>query len=107
MALILFDKPENCLVFLTLNRPEKLNALSTALFHELSASLDAAEAGSDVRIDIVTGAGEKAFAAGRGAAYAAGARTGGAVPPLLLRGRTGGHRRLPRETRSSIQRRLT
>ena len=107
MALVLFDKPENCLVVLTLNRPEKLNALSTALFHELSAALDAAEAGPDVRIVIVTGAGEKAFACGRGAAYGGGARTGGAVPPLLLRGRTGGHRRLPREARSSIQRRLT
>ena len=31
MALVLFDKPEDGVVVLTLNRPEKLNALSTAL----------------------------------------------------------------------------
>jgi enoyl-CoA hydratase/carnithine racemase len=64
MALVLFDKPEKGVGVLTLNRPEKLNALSTALLEELSAALDVAEADPDVRIVIVTGAGEKAFAAG-------------------------------------------
>ena len=64
MALVLFDKPESGVGVLTLNRPEKLNALSTALLDELSAALDAAEADPDVRIAILTGAGEKAFAAG-------------------------------------------
>ena len=64
MALILFDKPETGVGVLTLNRPEKLNALSTALLGELSAALDAAEADPDVRVLILTGAGDKAFAAG-------------------------------------------
>jgi enoyl-CoA hydratase len=64
MALVLFDKPENGVGVLTLNRPEKLNALSTALLGELGAALDAAEADPEVRIVILTGAGEKAFAAG-------------------------------------------
>ena len=64
MALILFDKPEKGVGVLTLNRPEKLNALSTALLGELSAALDAAEADPDVRVLILTGAGDKAFAAG-------------------------------------------
>ena len=61
---ILFDKPEKGVGVLTLNRPEKLNALSTALLGEFSAALDAAEADPDVRVLILTGAGDKAFAAG-------------------------------------------
>ena len=64
MALVLFDKPENGVGVLTLNRPEKLNALSTALLDEFSAALDAAEADPEIRVVILTGAGEKAFAAG-------------------------------------------
>jgi enoyl-CoA hydratase len=64
MALVLFDKPEKGVGVLTLNRPEKLNALSTGLLGALSAALDAVEADPDVRIVILTGAGEKAFAAG-------------------------------------------
>jgi len=64
MALVLFDKPEIGVGIVTLNRPEKLNALSTALLDELSAALDDAAADPDVRIVILTGAGEKAFAAG-------------------------------------------
>jgi enoyl-CoA hydratase len=64
MALVLFDKPEKGVGVLTLNRPEKLNALSTPLLGELSAALDAAESDPDVRIVVLTGAGEKALAAG-------------------------------------------
>jgi enoyl-CoA hydratase/carnithine racemase len=64
MALVLFDKLEDGVVVLTLNRPDKLNALSTALLGELSAALDAAEADPSARIVVMTGAGEKAFAAG-------------------------------------------
>ena len=64
MALVLFDKPEDGVGVLTLHRPEKLNALSTALLHELTATLDPAEADPEVRVLILTVAGEKAFAAG-------------------------------------------
>jgi enoyl-CoA hydratase len=64
MALVLFDKPEDGVVVLTLNRPEKLNALSTDLLRELNAALDAAEADPKARIVVLTGAGDKAFAAG-------------------------------------------
>jgi enoyl-CoA hydratase len=49
---------------LTLNRPKVLNALNAALFSELDAALDALGADDAVRAVIVTGAGEKAFAAG-------------------------------------------
>jgi enoyl-CoA hydratase len=64
MALVLFDKPEDGVAVLTLNRPEKLNALSTALLRELNAALDAAEADPEARIVVLTGVGDKAFAAG-------------------------------------------
>ncbi len=49
---------------LTLNRPEKLNAISYALADALMARLDDLEADPEVRAVILTGAGEKAFSAG-------------------------------------------
>ncbi len=49
---------------LTLNRPEKLNALSTPLLEELDGALDDAEADDGVRVVVLTGAGAKAFVAG-------------------------------------------
>ena len=50
-------------LLLTLNRPEKLNALNLALAEGLVAALDAAEADDTVRAIVVTGAG-RAFSAG-------------------------------------------
>ncbi|MFO1165073.1 MAG: enoyl-CoA hydratase-related protein [Paracoccus sp. (in: a-proteobacteria)] len=49
---------------LTLNRPDKLNALSTPLVRALEAHLDAIAADRSVRAVIITGAGERAFVAG-------------------------------------------
>ncbi len=49
---------------ITLNRPEKLNALTMAMLADLDAALGAIDADNDVRVVIVTGAGEKAFSAG-------------------------------------------
>jgi enoyl-CoA hydratase len=49
---------------ITLNRPDKLNALSTTLFREFEEALTAFERDDDVRVLLVTGAGEKAFSAG-------------------------------------------
>ncbi len=49
---------------ITVNRPEKRNALNTAVRRELVDALDALRAGGDVRVLILTGAGEKAFVAG-------------------------------------------
>lgn len=49
---------------LTLNRPDKLNALSYALIDELMARLDAIEADAAVRCVVLTGAGQRAFSAG-------------------------------------------
>jgi enoyl-CoA hydratase len=48
---------------ITINRPEALNALNTAVLGELSDALAKAEADSDVYVLVITGAG-KAFVAG-------------------------------------------
>lgn len=49
---------------LTLNRPDKLNALSYGLIDRLLAHLDVVEDDPTIRVVILTGAGERAFSAG-------------------------------------------
>ena len=49
---------------LTVNRPDKLNALNAQVIGELEAAMDQLEADPSVRVLLVTGAGEKAFVAG-------------------------------------------
>lgn len=49
---------------LTLNRPERRNALSWSLISELREALAAAKADPDVRVVVLSGAGDKAFCAG-------------------------------------------
>jgi methylglutaconyl-CoA hydratase len=51
------------IVTLTLNRPDKRNAISTPMIEDLFATLGAAEADKNVRVVILTGAG-KAFCSG-------------------------------------------
>jgi enoyl-CoA hydratase len=48
----------------TLNRPKALNALNRQLLTELSAALAQLGAADDVRVVVLTGAGERAFVAG-------------------------------------------
>ena len=48
----------------TLNRPERMNALSQKLCAELPEALRAADQDPDVRVVVITGAGGKAFSAG-------------------------------------------
>jgi enoyl-CoA hydratase len=52
------------IALVTLNRPERLNALSYALIDRLMAVLDEIETDRNVRAVILTGAGERAFSAG-------------------------------------------
>ena len=47
----------------TLNRPERLNAFTTQMMHDLLALFDAVDADDDVRVVVVTGAG-RGFCAG-------------------------------------------
>lgn len=49
---------------LTLNRPERYNALGGRIVGELGAALDEIEGSGEARVLILTGAGEKAFCSG-------------------------------------------
>ena len=55
---------EGAVATVTLNRPDKLNALNQELLTELHAAMGDLDRDPDVRVAILTGAGEKAFAAG-------------------------------------------
>jgi enoyl-CoA hydratase len=48
----------------TINRPNKLNALNKATVHELHKAFDALESDLNIKVIILTGIGEKAFVAG-------------------------------------------
>ena len=61
---ILFQVEESGIAVLTVNRPQKLNALSGAVIDELSDAFGRVASDSGIRALIVTGAGEKAFVAG-------------------------------------------
>ncbi|SFN89108.1 Enoyl-CoA hydratase/carnithine racemase [Cohaesibacter marisflavi] len=60
---ILFEQ-RDAVALLTLNRPEKLNALNYATNDRLMVLLDQIEADSSIGAVILTGAGERAFSAG-------------------------------------------
>ena len=49
---------------ITINRPEKLNALGTIVHVEGVAALDSFRSDDEIRVVVITGAGEKAFVAG-------------------------------------------
>jgi len=55
---------EDRIARITINRPEKLNALSHLTIIELDAAIDDAADNQAVRVIVLTGAGDKAFVAG-------------------------------------------
>lgn len=55
---------ENGIATVTFNRPKALNALNAELLNEFSGILSSIAANEDLRVLILTGAGEKAFVAG-------------------------------------------
>ncbi|NBR51172.1 MAG: enoyl-CoA hydratase [Alphaproteobacteria bacterium] len=61
--LVLLEKADGYGV-VTLNRPKAMNALSTELRNQLAAAIDDMQADKDMRVMILTGAGDKAFTAG-------------------------------------------
>ncbi|MEE8378009.1 MAG: enoyl-CoA hydratase-related protein [Candidatus Aminicenantaceae bacterium] len=60
---LLYEKKET-IGILTINRPEKMNALSNLLTSELKTVLDTVEQDDMLRVLVITGAGDKAFVAG-------------------------------------------
>ena len=60
---ILVDRAD-AVATVTINRPDKLNALNWALINELAEKLEALDHDDAIRCIVLTGAGERAFAAG-------------------------------------------
>lgn len=60
---ILIDKNEG-IATITINRPQKLNALNKTTIFELHTALKTLENETNIQIIIITGSGEKAFVAG-------------------------------------------
>jgi enoyl-CoA hydratase len=58
------EKKENKIAYVTINRPDKLNALNMATMDELRSVFTDLKSDADVRVVILTGSGEKAFVAG-------------------------------------------
>ena len=84
-AVLLFDMREG-VATLTLNRPEKMNALNYALRRRLSDALDAIAADAEIGAVVLTGAG-RAFCAGLDLTEMANPDSGGPLldPPAQMR----------------------
>lgn len=55
---------ENNILTITVNRPDKLNALNKDVFTDLNKALDEIKSNAEIKSAIITGAGPKAFVAG-------------------------------------------
>ncbi len=64
MYTTLLTNLENGIFTITVNRPEKLNALNKDVFTDLNKALDEVGNNAEIRSAIITGAGPKAFVAG-------------------------------------------
>jgi enoyl-CoA hydratase len=64
MYTTLITNLENHILTITINRPDKLNALNKAVIEELSSAIDEVISNAEIRSAIITGAGPKAFVAG-------------------------------------------
>ena len=63
-ATLIFDKPEDHVARITLNRPDVLNAINLEMRDALWDALHAVNDDPDVHVAIICGAGERAFSAG-------------------------------------------
>lgn len=60
----ILTKTENSIFYLTVNRPDKLNALNKKTVQEIGAAIKQAETDGDAKGIIITGSGQKSFVAG-------------------------------------------
>jgi enoyl-CoA hydratase len=62
---VLYEKaPDSRIVTITVNRPDKMNALNDAVMDDIDAAFAQAKTDSDCGVVILTGAGDRAFVAG-------------------------------------------
>lgn len=85
---VIYEK-RNHIAYITLNNPERLNALSEAMKRELPLVWEDVKTDPDIRVAIVTGAGNRGFCTGMDVRAAA--ETGG---PAATREDPGDHRSL-------------
>lgn len=60
----IISKSEDGIAFLTINRPQKMNSMTTGTLTELRQAVMEADADEDIRVIVLTGSGERAFSAG-------------------------------------------
>ena len=60
----ILQEEKNSILYLTINRPDKLNALNRDTIAELGAAIENADENPAIKVIILTGAGDKAFVAG-------------------------------------------
>ncbi|MFT5193623.1 MAG: enoyl-CoA hydratase/carnithine racemase [Candidatus Promineifilaceae bacterium] len=82
---VLLYKVENLIGTMTINRPEKRNSLSSEVIDLMFEKLDQAEHDPNVRVVVVTGAGEKAYCSGADLGGGVGGRGTGGYADLLKR----------------------
>ena len=59
-----YETPEPGIALITIDRAQAMNALNASLLKEFSNALDGVAANEDLRVLILTGAGDKAFCSG-------------------------------------------
>ena len=64
MADVVLSEVSDGVATVTINRPERMNALTTEVLEKLPEALRRAAVDRDVRVVVLTGAGERAFSAG-------------------------------------------
>ena len=57
-------EPDASILWITINRPQALNALNPLAHRELSAALDGFAAAPELRVAVITGTGDRAFCVG-------------------------------------------
>lgn len=73
-AQLVLTEKKGHIATITVNRPDKLNALNAEVIRALAVALEQLRIDEDVRVAVLTGAGEKAFIAGADIAEFKGAR---------------------------------
>ena len=73
-AAILIDDPKPYVRRITLNHPERRNAISHEMWHAIPGAVEELSSDDDVRVVVMRGAGDVAFVAG--ASWNAGCPTG-------------------------------